>query len=199
MTTWTESAKATLERHMVRLGAILSASGADPVEVADDLRRHIDEEVAARKMEVVTAEDVETILQRIGLPQPPGSGPGTTGAPGCSSGGKGSGVLPSATPAKRKSHWSLLVFGVGLPAITLVIECFTHMCAAAFFDPIPTWGDVLLVASVPVINFLVWRAVRRQQAPSSAWLGAASAFSLVVSAYFSLLYAPLVARELYAR
>ena len=68
MTTWTESARSTLEGHLARLRDGFATSGADPTEVADDLRRHIHEELAARQIGVVTTEDVESILQRIGLP-----------------------------------------------------------------------------------------------------------------------------------
>src|SRR5215207_1313346 len=74
MTTWTESARSTLEGHLTRMRQHLHYSGADPVEVTDDVRRHIDEEVAARKIGVVTTQDVESILRVLGLPEPPLNG-----------------------------------------------------------------------------------------------------------------------------
>jgi hypothetical protein len=77
MTTWTDSARTTLEGHLTRMRKHLDSSGADPFEVTDDVRRHIDEEVAARKIGVVTTEDVESILRVIGLPESPHNGRAT--------------------------------------------------------------------------------------------------------------------------
>lgn len=216
MTTWTDSARTTLEGHLARLRDGLASSGADPTEVADDLRRHIDEEVAARQIGVVTTEDVESILQRLGLPSSfiaapggftagTGKGKGVGVGPEASPSGTpigagaavGPGIEPGSTagarPSKSKRHPALLIFGVLLPLVTLLIELVTHMCASAFFDPIPGFWDVLLVASVPLVNWWLWRTVRTGRLPvmGAPWLGVASAYGLAVAAYYSLLYAPL--------
>jgi len=58
-----------LEQHFTQLRRSLADSGADPDEVIEDLRRHIDEEVAARQLTVVTEEDVGQLLARIGAPE----------------------------------------------------------------------------------------------------------------------------------
>lgn len=50
--------------------------------------------------------------------------------------------------------------GIILPLFTLAFEMQTHACAAEHFDPIPTWGHVLLVALVPAAIFGVWLAGR---------------------------------------
>lgn len=203
MTTWTESARSTLEGHLARLRENLASSGADPIEVTDDVRRHIDEELAVRRIGVVTTEDVETILQRIGLPSASLNGSVRAGAGAGVRGGEeeaelarlGRGEMPGpGTPlveAGQSWHRWLLFFGVALPTMTVIIELLTHMCAAAFFDPIPGWGDIVLVGSVPAANLLVWRAVCVGRALGGRWLGMASAWSLGVAAYYSLLYATL--------
>jgi hypothetical protein len=169
------------------------------------LRRHIDEEIVSQRIGVVTTEDVERILQRIGLPPAPLLGkngvkwsrplddeqkqdPGPEQARF---------VIPPAD-VPRKRHAALFFFGVGLPVLTLLIELATHMCAGAFFDPIPDIWHVLLVASVPVVNFFVWRMVRLQRRPHSMALGVASAFSIGVAAYFSLMYLPLAPIAVFA-
>ena len=39
------------------------------------------------------------------------------------------------------------LFGIILPAATIAIELYTHMCAEVFFDPLPTFGHALLVCA----------------------------------------------------
>jgi hypothetical protein len=181
MITWTDSAKDRLETYFSRLRTRLQTAGADPVEVTDDLRRHIDEEVAQRRIHVVTIEDVDHILARIGAPepdpQPPASPPGDRSA---------------AASRRRPLHLTVLIFGVILPALTLAIELATRMCAVTFFDPIPTVWHVLLVVIVPATNLLSWLAVRGSRPAWLRWLGWANGFALGVAFYFTLLYLPLV-------
>ena len=66
MSEWTPSAKAELETYFQRVRPSLEQSGADAAEVVDDLKRHLDEEIAASKLTVVTEEDVRRLLNRIG-------------------------------------------------------------------------------------------------------------------------------------
>jgi hypothetical protein len=68
MITWTDSARAALANHSQTVRQQLLASGADPDEVAADLHRHIEEELTAAKIHIVTREDVQRILARIGAP-----------------------------------------------------------------------------------------------------------------------------------
>jgi hypothetical protein len=68
MITWTDSARATLANHSQTVRQQLLATGADPDEVAADLHRHIEEELTAAKIHVVTRDDVQRILARIGAP-----------------------------------------------------------------------------------------------------------------------------------
>jgi hypothetical protein len=186
MTTWTDSAKDKLENYLMRLRSMLHASGADPAEVTEDMRRHISEEVTASRIEVVTTEDVDRILQRIGAPEAPAAfKPPMPQAP-----------APIQAPASlvnepKRRHPFLFFFGVLLPLATLIIELITHMCAAAFFNPIPTFWHVLLVATVPVTNFLAWHAVRGRKTEWLKWLGIGNAFALGIAFYYTILYLPL--------
>lgn len=66
MTEWTTSARKELDRYFSQVRYELEGSGADATEVLDDLRRHIDEEVAAAKLHAVTEDGVRRILSRIG-------------------------------------------------------------------------------------------------------------------------------------
>ena len=57
----------------------------------------------------------------------------------------------------------LAVFGVLLPAVALLVELSTGMCAEMMFDPIPTWFHAALVASVPLANLVLLVAVVREK------------------------------------
>src|SRR5688572_15939650 len=50
----------------------------------------------------------------------------------------------------------LMAWGVVLPAITILVELGTRMCADTFFDPMPTPFHVLLALSVPAANLAAW-------------------------------------------
>lgn len=198
MTTWTDSAKSRLEEFLDRLRASLHASGADPGEVTEDMRRHISEEVVASRLEVVTADDVDRILKRIGAPEPTPARPPSptlTPTPAPSSRPTGSLVnpLPRTTAAAQppSRHPFLFFFGALLPFATLVIEQITHMCGETFFDPIPTFWHVILVFVVPVTNFLSWFAVRNAKVHWLPRLGVANAFALGIAGYYAVLYLPM--------
>lgn len=67
MISWTEGALDALNRHNESLRARLLESGADPDEVAADLKRHIDEELVVAKVTIATRDDVKRILDRFRL------------------------------------------------------------------------------------------------------------------------------------
>src|SRR3954463_16158809 len=66
MDQWGNAAKAKLEAYFERTRKNLEASGADVNEVIDDLRRHVQQEAAALNLPVITEQDVDRILARIG-------------------------------------------------------------------------------------------------------------------------------------
>jgi len=185
MSEWTESAKMELEQYLKRARAA-AGGGPDTAEVVEDLRNHVHEEVAAAGMKIVTEEDVRRITSRLGLPEnetppPPQRSP----------------VPPP--PVERKEDRSgkgagmgfLFFFGVILPVITLGVELVTAMCAATFFDPIPTAFHATLVALVPVANLLVWRALRTGQLASRNWYGWVNGIAIGIGIFYSLLFLPI--------
>src|SRR5947199_6140926 len=68
MISWTQPAKEEIDNYFKTVRASLLATGADPVEVIDDLQRHIQEEVQSSRLQTVTREDVRRIVGRLGLP-----------------------------------------------------------------------------------------------------------------------------------
>lgn len=69
MTEWTETARRILDEYCARSRAALAGTGADADEVIDDLRRHVDEEIRAAGLTVVTEGDIRRILDRVGEPR----------------------------------------------------------------------------------------------------------------------------------
>ena len=76
-------------------------------------------------------------------------------------------------PAKRIGTTGLIflgLFGVLLPAGTLIFELVQGFCAEALFDPIPSFWHVLLVATVPIANALALFQLRHQRPPAERWM-----------------------------
>lgn len=87
---------------------------------------------------------------------------------------------------------ALSLFGaIIFPAIVIVIELLSGLCADALFDPIPTPAHLALIAAVPAINALLWRAERRESG-GSAWLIVAGGGAIAVSAAYALLLLPVL-------
>lgn len=183
MSEWTNSARTRLDGYFAQIRETLTASGADAGEVIEDLRRHLDQEIAAAQLTIVTEEDVTRLLARIGAPEaalltnpPPTTPP------------------PAAVPSprvKKSPHIFWLFPGVILPLISIGVEYFTSGCAALFFDPIPTWGHTLLVTLVPVVNLLVWLALRWQRREHFRVLVWANAGAMGIAVVYTLLFLPL--------
>lgn len=96
---------------------------------------------------------------------------------------------------KRKPGKFLLGFlflgGVLLPSAALVVELIWRICAENFFDPIPTWWHVLIVAFVPATNFQAYRAFRNGYTLRPWWISFANGVSIFVSLFYGLAFAPI--------
>ena len=183
MITWTESAKKLWADYMEETKAALEASGADPQEVWEDLKRHIDAEAAASASGVVAGEDLRKILSKFGRPEQSPEHP----------------VKPEPRPAGEsgltgRRRWGkfiavgLLFFAVLLPVITIVFEAYTGISADVLFDPMPTWFHVVLVALVPIGNACIWAACWRSDSGRRPWSGWLAGWVTGVCLYYSLMY-----------
>lgn len=86
----------------------------------------------------------------------------------------------------------LLFGGVILPVAALAVELTTHMCAKSFFDPLPTPAHALLFALIPLSNFLVWMAARRNMTDMLGMLTLGTGMAMGVAILYSLMFLPLV-------
>jgi len=191
MTTWTTAAKAELENYFNRIRPGLSASGADPDEVIEDLRRHLDAEIAAAQLTVVSEQDVRRLLARIGAPEaPPPANPPPAPTPDV--------PPPTTKPMGFVASGWLLFIGAILPAATLVLEAATGMCAGAFFDPIPTVWHMALVAFVPFANGWTWLAVRSGDPRRRDLLGWLNGAAIAIATFHAFIFFPLLLPGVFA-
>lgn len=182
MTQWTPTARQEFEDYCQRMRESLSGSGADPLEVIDDLKRHVDAEIASRQLKLVTEQDVRSLVAGMGAPPviPP---PSPTPAPPHQS--------RSARIVSTGGSMLLLFIGVLLPAGVLGFEFCTHFCGEVLFDPIPSYWHLLMVALVPVGNLLVWQALRREELQKAGRLAFLNALALGVGIIYSIIFLPL--------
>ena len=185
MSQWTQTARSTLETYFARTRKSLESSGADINEVIDDLRRHVDQEIALSRLTVVTEQDVKQILARVGTPEPPEAPVATTETQTPPA------ATPSATGKLPRPGPVLLVLGILLPLGTVAFEFLTGACSGVLFDPMPTFAHALLTLLVPLVCLAVWTAVRRGQVRWRRQLGWAISFSMGVSLIYALLFLPM--------
>jgi hypothetical protein len=181
MSQWTNSAQKTFDDYCVRTRQSLAGTGADAEEVIDDLRRHIQEEINSSKLSVVTGDDMQRILRRVGEPVN-GDEPQT----------RSQAPQPPAQERRkwRRPGWILFALGVVAPAITIGFELATGISAGVLFDPLPTWFHVLAVALVPGVNLWMWRAGRAGESKRSRLLGWLNGAAIGVCIYYAALYLP---------
>jgi len=185
MTQWTETARRSLDEYCARSKAALAGTGADADEVIDDLRRHVDEEIRAAGLTVVTEGDLRRILHRVGEPRPAVEAKKDAGSPPPPS-------APAPNDDKKRPGYILLALGVVLPLITLIFEWITGISAGVLFDPLPSWFHILAVALVPAVNLWIWQAGRTRDSRHARLLGWLNGAAGGVCLYYSVLYLPFV-------
>ena len=95
-------------------------------------------------------------------------------------------------PARTGIQRFTLFAGVIMPVISITVEATTHICAEAFFDPIPTMWHLLLVIFVPLAQLHVWFTVRRGANPRPVLTGLVNAVAIGISLFYSVVYIPLL-------
>ncbi|MFN0111853.1 MAG: VIT domain-containing protein [Blastocatellia bacterium] len=93
---------------------------------------------------------------------------------------------------RKRAGGPFFFFGVAIPASAIFLELLAGVCANMFFDPIPTIWHKLLVCMVPLANFAIWWELKNDDAEYSPRLAAASGLAIGVSAFYALLFVPLI-------
>jgi hypothetical protein len=97
-------------------------------------------------------------------------------------------------PAKsqKRPGWIFLILAVIYPLAVIAVELYTNMCAAAFFDPMPTIYHNILVFLVPFSNYLLWLKLRSDDNLNVGKLLLLSAVSIGVAVYYATIFLPLI-------
>ncbi len=107
---------------------------------------------------------------------------------------RNSDVQPGRSAARplKPPGFMLLSLGVLFPAMTILLEWFFGFCANELFDPLPTFWHLLVAATVPAANFMVWQQLRDEAAPSLDRLRFVNATVWVVAGLYTLPFIPLL-------
>ena len=86
----------------------------------------------------------------------------------------------------------IVFFGIIMPIIALGVELVTQMCADSFFDPLPTPIHILLIAFVPLANYLVWRDLMKGRSEHLPLLQLVNGITIGITLYYTLIFAPII-------
>ncbi|WP_411846297.1 VIT domain-containing protein [Roseibacillus persicicus] len=176
---WTATARERWDRFLnarVKADCLGEEGGTD---LREDLTLHFLEELAGEGSRTVTHSRVDLAIARLG------GMPETDSKEDFASYPKKSRAL---------AHGALsaftVLFGVVFPLGVFGLELLTGFCGSVFFDPLGTWWHVLLVAFVVASNWWLMSKCSREVEPR--WRALSAGASLGISAFYALLFVPLV-------
>src|SRR4051794_23965637 len=82
----------------------------------------------------------------------------------------------------------IALFGIVIPTVTSLVEALLHMCADAFFDPMPTVGHVFALAAVPLANVAALWALRTRAGRHVHAIIFAQAFAVGVAGVYAVIF-----------
>ncbi len=186
MAKWTESAKAEWKAYSQRLRNQLKGSEADAAEVEEDLKRHVDEEIHAKGFTVIDAEQLRSILIRLGeleIPEESDEDLKTTVKRAS---------IKSPESGSNIRFGLLVLTSVLWPLTALIIEIFTRFCTAVIFDPMPTFWHGLILFGIPVGNLLALSRLKSDESVQPQWMSFVVAFNVGVSLIYTILFIPVL-------
>ncbi len=205
MSQWTQKASDAWRQYVQEVRDRLRATQdeSDAQEVVDDLRRHVEAELASAGSQVVTEEELKRVLARIGMPESDtetsvvAHAPPSVTAPVVVSPNHATDHT-AKRQAKTKRRWwwpwqtLILFFGVLLPLAAPLFEAATGLCANIFFDPTPTIWHLLLFLLIPAANFTAWLITTQGSPRYRSQAGLFNALGMGVALVYTLLFLPLL-------
>ncbi len=193
MMQWTERANDLWKRYCEDVRALLEGTEADAEEVIEDVQRHIEAEMSGAG--VITEEDVRRITSRMELSasqviaenREPRSGTGKAVS---------SIAWEASKRGGRKQPAAVIIitilFGIMLPIGAAAVELLTGICAAVFFDPLPTWWYVLLFMLLPASNLVclavIWNS-SKEYADKAGYLNGAGLGAAII---YTIMFIPIL-------
>jgi len=188
MQEWTDKAKERLRNYLENARVNLESSGADANEVIEDLRRHIDEEIIAANLQIVTKEDIEKVISNLKIAEPEQVRKTCQTKPDCPSGTLHN--FKRSTELSSTGYALAIIFGVALPAITIIVEAASGMCASSFFDPIPSYYHLLLIAFVPIGNLFTCVAIKKKKFSNYKTVSFINSCTIGIALFYSIIFLP---------
>ena len=172
MKAWTTQAERRLAEYLIERAKREGFVGEDASELQEDLRRHIHEEAEHEAGDGIGLMQLEGILGRLDA-------------------GYRTPAWAADSPAAQQRGWRFWSWcaGVVMPLAILLFELLTRFCGGVFFDPVPTWMHVLLIALVPGLNAWLLRGGR---GAGPFGKGVAAGITLVVAGFYGLLFVPIL-------
>lgn len=101
-------------------------------------------------------------------------------------------VSPPNSQWESVRSGALFFFGVALPVAALAVELMMRLNTGVFFDPLPTFYHVLLVAFVAAANGWGWLLTRRSRVAHVRWAALANGVAIGIALFYSVLFLPLL-------
>jgi len=192
MQEWTDKAKEELQNYLENVRTNLESSGADANEVIEDFKRHIDEEIIALKLQIVTKENVEKVIANLKVAVPEVE----TKTESCLT---DSNYLPKDSyKFKRVTKFSTtgfvfaILFGVALPALTVIVEAVSGMCTDMFFNPIPSYYHLFLISFVPVGNLVTCLAIKNKKFGNYKVINYINSCTIGIALFYTIMFLPIL-------
>ncbi len=187
MIEWTEDAEKAFQEYVNQMKCTVESMEADPSEVAEDLRRHIEEELGKGNSTIITEEDVRGVMKRMGMDR--------AGKTDDSDSRKD--LITNRPFQECPIRWwqSILMigFGVVLPFVALGIEISERWCTDIYVDPIPSIWHIFLIALVPLTNLVLWMTAGKTLGGFKLKaLGWASGISIGIALFYTLVFLPIM-------
>lgn len=190
MNRWTKGAEECWQQFCNDMRKQLDQTDVDPQEVLEDMRQHVEMELASQDLQVVTSDDLKAILSRLQPPHNTSETAAVTPPP-----------APRSEPSLKPVYQSVLTafggfyivaFGVLLPLAAMIFELLTQVCASVFFDPLPTVWHIILFGMIPAFNLIGYLAVRSNSRISIGQFGFMNAMAIGIALFYTLWFLPVL-------
>jgi len=189
MQEWTDVAKEKLQNYLENVRTNLERSGADADEVIEDFKRHIDEEIIALKIQIVTKENVEKVIANLKVPEPEIDEEIVK---------INTNYLPKTSlKFKRRTEFGTaafvfsIIFGVFLPALTIILEAVSGICTESFFNPIPSYYHVVLISFVPFGNLITCLSIKNKKFTNYKIINFINCCTIGIALFYAIMFLPL--------
>lgn len=193
MPNWTDNAAAYFAKALDWIRSNHSEDEDESREFAEDIKNHVETEITARQLALVSKDEIQKLLNEIlgyeidfsEKQSPKSKEPDARGKRTARE------RFQERTSKGGRFKRSLIVTcGIILPIVTFVFEILTRACTDTFFDPIPTFWHGLLIALVPVIVFWNYRFLKSATPPSALQIKLLG-FIAAVAVFYSIPFAIL--------